>query len=158
MMEFLVCTGDEALLSLDTLKELTIVPCDFPKPIDKNMREPKIRRVKDNEDEWEEEEKVEKRGLFTLQERVGSLRTHLEMKEMTEDDWEDEKRCNDLKKQWLRDFPDVFKEDLGKEDRIDIEPIKIDLVDNHEDIQVFHPTIAVEVRPYMEAAARKELA
>ena len=56
MMEFLVCTdeGDEALLSLDTLKELTIVPCDFPKPIDKNMREPIIRRVKDNEDEWEE--------------------------------------------------------------------------------------------------------
>ena len=110
----------------------------------------------DNEDEWEEEEKVEKRGLFTLPERVGSLRSHLEMKEMTEDDWEDEKRCNDLKKQWLRDFPDVFKEDLGKEDRIDIAPIKIDLVNNHEDIHVFHPKMAVDVPAYMEEAARKE--
>ena len=58
----------------------------------------------------------------------------------------------------LREFSDVFKEDLGKEDRIDIEPIKIGLVDNHEDIQVFHPTTAVEVSPYMEAAARKKLA
>ena len=66
MMEFLVCTdeGDEALLSLDTLKELTTVPCDFPKPIDKNMREPKIRRVKDNEDEWEEEEKSGEKGAL----------------------------------------------------------------------------------------------
>ena len=53
MMEFLVCTdeGDEALLSLDTLKELTIVPCDFPNPINRNKREPKIRRVKDYEEE-----------------------------------------------------------------------------------------------------------
>ena len=56
------------------------------KPMDKKKREPKIRRVKDNGEEWEEEEKVEKRGLFTLQERVCSLRSHLEMKEMTEDD------------------------------------------------------------------------
>ena len=81
------------------------------------------RRVQDYEEE--EETEVEERGLFTLQERVGSLRSHLEMKEMTEDDWEDEKRCNDLKKAWLRDFPEVFKEDLGREDRIDIVPIVV---------------------------------
>ena len=84
-------------MSFFSLK-LTIVPCDFPKPIDRNMREPKIRRVKDNEDEWEEEEKVERRRLFTLQERVGSLRSKLEVTEMTEDDWEEEKKCQDLKK------------------------------------------------------------
>ena len=101
---------------------------------------------------------MERRGLFTLQERVGSLRSKLEMTEMTEDDWEEEKKCQDLKKQWIREFSDVFKEDLGKEDRIDIEPIKIDLVDNHQDIHVFHPTTAVDISPYMEAAARKELA
>ena len=73
-IDFLVCTdeGDEALLSLDTLKELTIVPWDFPKPMDKNKREPKVRRVKEKEEEWEEEEKEEKRGLFSPQDRVGS--------------------------------------------------------------------------------------
>ena len=62
------------------------MPWDFPKPVDKNKREPKVRRVKDKEEEWEEEEKEENRGLFSLQERVGSLRSHLEMKEMTDVD------------------------------------------------------------------------
>ena len=100
---------------------------------------------------------MEERELFTLQERVGSLRTHLEMKEMSEEDWEDKKRCSDLKKAWLKDFPEVFKEDLGREDRINMEPIVIDLVDNHKDIHVFHPKTGVEVPAYMDEAARKEL-
>ena len=76
---------------------------------------------------------------------------------MTDDDWNDEKRCSDLKKAWLRDFPEVFKEDLGREDRIDIEPIVIDLVNNHKDIHAFHPKTGVDVPAYMEEAARKEL-
>ena len=85
-MEFLVCLdeGDEALLCLDTLKELSIVPWNFPTPMDKHKREPKARRVRDyeEEEEWltqkeredEEEEgmkqkerKVEERELFPLQ-------------------------------------------------------------------------------------------
>ena len=97
-MEFLVCTdeGDEALLSLDTLKELTIIPMDFPNTINTNMREPRIRRVRDYEEEAEEE-KVERVGHFTLQERVGSMRSKLEMNELTEDDWEEERKCEELK-------------------------------------------------------------
>ena len=51
----------------------------------------------------------------------------------------------------------MFKEDLEKEDRINMEPIVIDLVDNHKDIHVFHPKTGVEVPAYMEEAARKEL-
>ena len=105
----------------------------------------------------QKDRQVQERELFTLQERVGSLRSHLEMKEMSEEEWEDEKRCSDLKKAWLRDFPEVFKEDLGREDRINIEPIVIDLVPNHEDIHVFHPKLAVDVPAYMDEAARREL-
>ena len=52
----------------------------------------------------------------------------------------------------MRDFPEVFKEDLGREDRIDI-----DLVDNHQDIHVFHPKTGVDVLAYMEEAVRKQL-
>ena len=52
----------------------------------------------------------------------------IEMKEMSEEDWEDEEQCWKLKQAWLKDFPEVFKEDLGKEDRIDCEPIVVDLV------------------------------
>ena len=33
----------------------------------------------------------------------------------------------------------------------------VDLVPNHEDIQVFHPKLGMEVPAYMEKAARKEL-
>ena len=62
------------------------------------------------------------------------------------------------KKQWLRDFADILKEYLAKEDRIDIDPIKIDLVDNHEEIHTSKPKTAMDVSPFMEAAAKKELA
>ena len=107
-LDFLVCLdeGDEALLCLDTLKDLSIVSQNFPMPMDPHRREPKAskaRRVRDQEeeDEWltekeieDEEErrrkqkkrKVEDRELCTLQERVGSLRTLLEMKEISEED------------------------------------------------------------------------
>ena len=95
--------------------------------------------------------------MFTLQERVGSLRSRIELKEMNEEEWEDEKRCQELKQAWLRDFPEVFKEDLGKEDRIDMDPVVIDLVPNHEEIQVFHPKLSVDVPAYMQKAAQKEL-
>ena len=57
----------------------------------------------------------------------------------------------------MRDFPEVFKEDLGREDRIEMEPIVVDLVSNHEDIHVFHPTTGVEVPAYMQEAAKTEL-
>ena len=97
-LNFLVCLddGDEALLSLDTLKELSIVPWNFPTPMDSSMREHKTRRVaREYDSGYEEEEELqeqkEERQLFTLQERAGSLRSKIEMKEMSEEDWEDEK-------------------------------------------------------------------
>ena len=110
--------------------------------VGRKMREPRVRRIREHE-EGAEEEKVEKVEHFTLQERVGSMRSKLEMNQLTEEDWEEERKCEELKKQWLRDFRDIFKEDLGKEDRIDIDPIKIDLVENHADIHTFHPKTAV---------------
>ena len=79
------------------------------------------------------------------------------MKEMSEEDWEDEQRCFELKQKWLKDFPEVFKEELRKEDRIDCEPIVVDLVPNHEDIQVFHQKLGMEVLAYMEKAEQREL-
>ena len=98
MLEFLICTddGDKGLLSLDTLKELTIVPKDFPLAIDRKMREPRVRRIREHEEEAEEE-KVEKVEHFTLQERVGSMRSKLEMNQLTEEAWEEEGKCEELK-------------------------------------------------------------
>ena len=48
-LEFLVVAddGDESLLSLDTLNDLSFVHKEFPLPMDRSKREPKIRRVRD---------------------------------------------------------------------------------------------------------------
>ena len=87
--------------------------------------------------------------MFTLQERVGSIRSRIGFKEVNEQEWEEERRCQDFRKAWLRDFPEVFKEDLGKEDRIDMEPVVVDLIPNHEEIKVFHPKLSTEVSAYL---------
>ena len=55
-LSFLVCMddGNEALLCLDTLKDLSIVSQDFPCPMDDRKRDHKTRRiVTDNEEENE---------------------------------------------------------------------------------------------------------
>ena len=52
---------------------------------------------------------------------------------------------------------DIFKETLTKEDCLDIPPIKIDLVQGHQNIQTFKPKTPIEVSPYMEQAAKKKL-
>merc|ERR1712055_1018459 len=67
--------------------------------------------------------------------RVGSLRSRLDFKQINEQEWEEESKCQELRKAWLRDFPKVFKEDLGKEDRIDMEPVVVDLIPDHEKIK-----------------------
>ena len=103
-------------------------------------------------------EQAEKLKQFDIKERVGSMRSKLNMNQMGEEDWEEERKCEELKRQWLKDFSDIFKEDLTKEDRLNIDPIKIDLVEKYAEILTFKPKVPMEVSPYMEQAAKKELA
>ena len=79
------------------------------------------------------------------------------MKQMGEEDWEEERKCEKLKKQWLKDSSDIFKEDLTKEDSINIEPIKIDLVENHAEIPTFKPKTAMEVALTWSKLPRRRL-
>ena len=105
-LDFLVCLdeGDEALLCLDTLKDLSIVSQNFPTPMDHSKRDYRTRRVvteEEGDEEWleekereEEQEKGKKQRerktkegeMFTLQERVGSLRSRIEFKEVNEEE------------------------------------------------------------------------
>merc|ERR1712082_328171 len=55
------------------------------------------------------------------------------------------------------DFNRVFKEDLTIEDRINMDPVKVQLVEDHENIQVFHPKACNEIPAYLRRAADKEL-
>ena len=80
-LNFLVCLdeGEEALLSLDTLKDLTIVPSNFPCPMDKTKLEARTRRVRKEEEEWwpqgetedEEEEGNKQRKSWQLEITLG---------------------------------------------------------------------------------------
>ena len=54
-------------------------------------------------------------------------------------------------------FPEVFFKYLRKEDRIEMEPVVVDLVPNHEEIKVFHPNLSTDVPAYLQKAAEKEL-
>merc|ERR1711888_557776 len=72
-ISFLVCSdhGDEALLSLDTLVELSIVPPDFPTPMNSAIRDHKINRI-EAVDGVEEAQKVENSKSGTIKERIES--------------------------------------------------------------------------------------
>ena len=102
-------------------------------------------------------EEVEKTKWATLKERVGSLRTQLSFpQENLKEDLEEEE-CEALRHSWMKDFSQVFKEDLTIEDRIEMDPVKVQLVENHEEIQVYHPKAANEIPAYLRNAADKEL-
>ena len=98
------------------------------------MRESIFNRVKEREKEESESEEIEKQKLVEIKERIGSLRTKLSFQELEEEDVEENRKCEELRKQWLRDFSDIFKETLSKEDRLDNPPIKIDLFQGHQNI------------------------
>ena len=125
-LQFLVCSDDgkEVLLSLDTLKDLSIVPQDFPLPMNRAMRETKVNRVKEAQMDELEVDHPENLKLVDIEERIGSLRSKLNFKKLEEEDYEEGKKCEELKKRWLRDYADIFKEVLTMEDRLNIPPIK----------------------------------
>ena len=145
------------MVLLDTLKELSIVSREFPLPMDRAMRETKLNRVKEAERDESEMDELERLKLVDNEERIGSLRTELNFKKMEEEDYEEEKKCKALRKRWLRDCADIFKETLTREDRLKVPPIKIELVEGWEKMETFKPKTPIEVSPYLEPAAKREL-
>merc|ERR1712215_37346 len=115
------------------------------------------RGEKQRENEKQMKRKVQDHRLYTLQERVGSLRSQLSFKQVNEEEWKEEKECEEIRKAWLKDYPQVFKEDLSKEDRIQMDPVVVELVPDHENIEVYHPKACNEVPAYLKNAADKEL-
>merc|ERR1711891_140892 len=138
-ISFLVCSdhGDEALLSLDTLVELSIVPPDFPTPMNSAIRDHKVNRI-EAVDGVEEVQKVESSKWGTVKERIESMTSQLSFPQENRKEDLDEDECEAMKQSWLKDFSQVFKEDLTIEDRINIDPVQVKLVEDHLDIPVFH--------------------
>merc|ERR1712030_119190 len=107
--------------------------------------------------EMEEVEERETTKWAALKERVGSLQTQLSFPQENLEEDKEEDECEALRQAWMKDFSQVFKEDLTIEDRIEMDPVKIKLVENHEEIPMYHPKAANEIPAYLRAAADKEL-
>merc|ERR1712030_33677 len=111
------------------------VPPDFPCPMNSAIRDHKIRRV-EPVDGVEEVREVESSKQGTIKERIDKLKAQLNFPQENLKEDLDEEECEAMKQSWLKDFSDVFKEDLTIEDRINMDPVKVTLVENHKDIPV----------------------
>ena len=48
----------------------------------------------------------------------------------------------------------MFKENLSKDDRINMDPVVVDLIPDHEQVEVFHPKARNDVPAYLKPAPR----
>ena len=66
---------------------------------------------------------------MSIQESQGSLRSALQFHRVNEETIDEDE---DVEK--LRKYAAVFKRDLGKEDRVNLGPVKIELIDSFRDM------------------------
>ena len=62
-----------------------------------------------------------------------------------------------FKEQFEEQFSGIFKEDLTPEDRLDIELVKIQLLDHYDSITPYNAMLPVDSPRFLESVARKEL-
>ena len=88
-----------------------------------------VRSVKENEHQPEK--------LVDIRERIGSWRTSIRFNQVTEERFEEDHEIGvytNLRNKLIKQFSDVFKEDLSPSDRLNIEPVKITLKPGHENV------------------------
>ena len=105
-----------------------------------------------------EEHRPEK--LVEINERVGSWRRNIRFNQVTEEKFEQDHEVavyTHLRNKLLKQFPEVFKEDLDPEDRLNIDPVKIKLKPGHEDLPKYNARVPIPTPRYLEKAADKEL-
>ena len=142
--------GDEVIIGLDTLIQWGIIPECFPLPmhlsdrIGSSREAPSfVRTVKEHKPE----------RLTDIKERVGSWRSSIKFNQITEEKFEEDhekKAYAHLRNKLIKQFDDVFKEDLSPEDRLDVPPVKISLKPGHEDVQMYNARVPISTPRYLE--------
>ena len=94
--------------------------------------------------------------MTTIQERQGYIRSSLKFHKVNEETIDEDQDVEKLRKKLLRKYSAVFKRDLGKEDRINIDPVKIELID--ESRTMGNAMIPTETPRQLQDAAAEELA
>ena len=72
-------------------------------------------------------------------------------------DFDSNKQMQDLKEKLLKEYAEVFKTDLTKEDRINMEPVVIETVKNRASFKPVNRMTAIETLLHLQSAAAKEL-
>ena len=150
--------GDEVIIGLQTLIQWGIIPECFPLPMSLSDRVGSareapsfVRTVKEHKPE----------RLVDIKERVGSWRTSIKFNQVTEEKFEEDHEREvyaHLRNKLIKQFDDVFKEDLDPDDRIDVPPVKISMKPGHEDVPLYNARVPISTPRYLEKAADKELA
>ena len=178
--------AEEILINLDTLIDLSIISPDFPLPQDPEMRSDSCKTIQENNQKMNEfieelEKKVKKDScrkvqqspyqvkeftldsevgpkllLVSIQERQGSIRSALQFHKVNEETIDEDQDVEKLRKKLLRKYAAVVKHDLGKEDRFNLNPVKIELIDSSKDMG--NAMIPAETPHHLQDAAAEELA
>ena len=134
--------GQEILLDEHTLREWSIIPPNFPEPMDERE---KARVVSKNT------------KLVEIKDPKGSRRTSIRFIAVNDDEIEIDKKLKELKKNLLKEFRDVFKTNLEKSDRINMPPMKIETIKGADRIRRTNFMTAIETPLHLQSAANEEL-
>ena len=152
--------GNEVLVYFETLIEWGIIPECLPLPININDRVGGMKETENRVRGVKETEAVPK-NIVDIKERIGSWRTDIRINQTSEQDFERDHEIrvySHLKKKLIKMFQDVFKEDLEQSDRLDVPPVKIPLIPDHESVPAYNAKVTIAIPRYLESAARKEQA
>ena len=75
-----------------------------------------------------------------------SWRTNIRFNQITEEKFEEDHEeavYTHLRNKLLKQFPEVFKEDLTPNDRLNIEPVKITLKPGHENVPMYNALVPI---------------
>ena len=99
--------------------------------------------------------------MWTLGKEWGHGEQVIRFNQVTEEKFEEDHEIGvytKLRKKLIKQFSDVFKEDLSPSDRLNIEPVKITLKPGQENMPIFNARVPIPTPRYLEKAANKELA
>ena len=101
---------------------------EYVEELEKKLKEEKNRKDKQNPSPYQIKEftldsEVGPK-LTTIQERQGSIRSSLKFHKVNEEPIDEDQDVEKLRKRLLRKYSSVFKRDLGRVDRINIDPVR----------------------------------
>ena len=85
------------------------------------------------------------------------MRTSMKFHAVDEDTVDIDRELAKIKARLLRKYHMVFKDELDKNDRLDVDPIKRELVENYQEINPNNHMIPFPTPRHLQGAADKEL-